>query len=76
MSQFVMIRNGGAMSNEITTLGDAVEIDTQRVQIVFIIPSNFDAESFIDELVACYSEMNPHDARLVSYEWARGVNNV
>lgn len=56
--------------------GDAVEINTKRVEIVFSIPSSFDAESFIDELVACYSEMNPHDARLVSYEWVRGVANV
>lgn len=56
--------------------GDAVEINTKRVEIVFSIPSSFDAESFIDELVACYAEMNPHDARLVSYEWVRGVANV
>lgn len=51
-------------------MGDAVKIDTKRVRIVFSIPSSFDAESFIDELVACYAEMNPHDAELVSYEWA------
>ena len=56
--------------------GDAVKINTKRVQLVFSIPSSFDAESFIDELVACYAEMNPHDAGLVSYEWARGVANV
>ena len=52
--------------------GDAVKIDTKRVRIVFSIPSSFDAESFIDELVACYAEMNPHDAALVGYEWIRG----
>jgi len=69
MLQFVMIRNGGVMSDEIMSLGDAVGINSQRVKLVFVIPSNFDAESFIDELVACYSEMNPHDAQLVSYEW-------
>ena len=56
--------------------GDAVEMNTKRVQLVFSIPSSFDAESFINELVACYAEMNPHDAELVSYEWARGVANV
>ena len=56
--------------------GDAVEINTKRVQLVFSIPSSFDAESFIDELVACYSEMNPHDAGLVGYEWVRGADNV
>ena len=56
--------------------GDAVEINAKRVQLVFSIPSSFDAESFIDELVACYAEMNPHDAGLVSYEWVRGVANV
>jgi hypothetical protein len=56
--------------------GDAVEINTKRVEIVFSIPSSFDAESFIDELVACYAEMNPHDGRLVSYEWVRGGANV
>jgi len=69
MLPFVMIRNGGAMSDEIMSLGDAVGIDSQRVKLVFVLPSNFDAESFIDELVACYSEMNPDDAQLVSYEW-------
>ena len=52
------------------------EINTKQVRLVFSIPSSFDAESFINELVACYSEMNPHDAGLVSYEWARGVANV
>ena len=57
------------MSDEIMSLGDAVGIDSQRVKLVFVLPSNFDAESFIDELVACYSEMNPDDAQLVSYEW-------
>ena len=56
--------------------GDAVEINTKRVQLVFSIPSSFDAESFIDELVACYAENNPHDAALVGYEWIRGADNV
>ena len=56
--------------------GDAVKINTKRVQLVFSIPSSFDEESFIDELMACYAEMNPHNAELVSYEWARGVANV
>ena len=46
------------------------EINAKQVKIVFSIPSSFDAESFINELVACYAEMNPHDADLVNYEWA------
>ena len=57
-------------------MGDAGQINIKQVRLVFSIPSSFDAESFIDELVACYSEMNPHDARLVSYEWVRGADNV
>lgn len=56
--------------------GETITSDAKRVEIVFSLPSSFDAESFIDELVACYAEMNPHDARLVSYEWVRGGADV
>ena len=51
--------------------GDIADPNAKRVHLVFSIPSSFDAESFIDELVACYAENNPHDAELVGYEWIR-----
>lgn len=64
------------MSRRVAMNGETITSDAKRVEIVFSIPSSFDAESFIDELVACYAEMNPHDGRLVSYEWVRGGANV
>jgi hypothetical protein len=56
--------------------GDTLDVNAKRVHLVFSIPSSFDAESFIDELVACYAEMNQEHAELVGYEWVRGGADV